>query len=188
MNNLYLPSAVLIAQHTTREVGTTETTTFSSNSISFIWSHFIMTWKLKDGLPFSKSFNLLLVCTKALGWGLVIRRVCCVFRIVSLSCSPTGGAFVCSAATSKKSLTSPLRLSQSFSKYSEMSTLTSNSLSSSAGVLQCWDMKAMRFEVWLTVDLLAFAFITRHRKNELSTGFKKIKNALIALIGIFSYT
>lgn len=69
------------------------------------------------------------------------------FRIVSLSCSPTGGAFVCSAAASKKSVTSPLRLSQSFSKFSEMSSLTSNSPSSCAGVLQCWDMKAMRVEV-----------------------------------------
>ena len=73
------------------------------------------------------------------------------FRIVSLSCSPTGGAFVCSAAASKKSLMAPLRLSQS--KLSEMSSmLSSSSPSSSAGVLQCWDMKAMRVEVqyaWL---------------------------------------
>ncbi|XP_020630287.1 WD repeat-containing protein 91-like isoform X2 [Orbicella faveolata] len=73
-------------------------------------------------------------------------------RIVSLSCSPTGGAFVCSAAANKKSVTSSLRLSQSFSKYSEMSTLTSNSLSSSSGVLQCWDMKAMRVERQLPLD------------------------------------
>ena len=70
-----------------------------------------------------------------------------LFRIVSLSCTPTGNAFVCSAAASKKSVTSPLRLSQSFSKHNEMVTLTSNSLSSSSGVLQCWDMKTMRFEV-----------------------------------------
>ena len=69
---------------------------------------------------------------------------------------------MCSAAASKKSLTSSLRLSQSFSKYSEMSSLrlsqsfskysemsslTSNSAGSGAGVLQCWDMKAMKVEV-----------------------------------------
>lgn len=73
-------------------------------------------------------------------------------RIVSLSCSPTGGAFVCSAAASKKSLTSSLRLSQSFSKYSEMSSLTSNSVGGCAGVLQCWDMKAMKVERQLPLD------------------------------------
>lgn len=73
-------------------------------------------------------------------------------RIVSLSCSPTGAAFVCSAAASKKSLTSSLRLSQSFSKYSEMSSLTSNSAGSGAGVLQCWDMKAMKVERLLPLD------------------------------------
>lgn len=73
-------------------------------------------------------------------------------RIVSLSCSPTGGAFVCSAAASKKSGTSPLRLSQSFSKSTELFTLTSNNLSSSSGVLQCWDMKAMKVERQLPLD------------------------------------
>lgn len=95
------------------------------------------------------------------------------FRIVSLSCSPTGGAFVCSAAASKKSGTSPLRLSQSFSKSTELFTLTSNNLSSSSGVLQCWDMKAMKVEVWLAggvrqytnFGLLAFAFIIKDTKT-----------------------
>ena len=68
------------------------------------------------------------------------------FRIVSLSCSPTGSAFVCSAAASKKSGTSALRLSQS--KFSEMSSMLGSSpTNSSGGVLQCWDMKAMKVEV-----------------------------------------
>ena len=80
------------------------------------------------------------------------------FRIVSLSCSPSGAAFVCSAAASKKSVTSPLRLSQSFSsKYSEISSLTANSASGCAGVLQCWDMKAMKVEVWSVTGAVVVA-------------------------------
>ena len=66
------------------------------------------------------------------------------FRVVSLSCSPTGGAFVCSAAASKKSLRS------SQSKLSEMSSMLSSSITAgSGGELQCWDMKAMKVEVKL---------------------------------------
>ena len=55
---------------------------------------------------------------------------------------------MCSAAASKKSVTSSLRLSQS--KFSEMSSMLSSSSSpgsAAAGVLQCWDMKAMKVEV-----------------------------------------
>ena len=72
------------------------------------------------------------------------------FRIVSLTCSPTGAAFVCSAAASKKSTISPLRLSQT--KLSDMSSILTSTSSSSnfiTGVLQCWDMKAMKVEVYL---------------------------------------
>lgn len=75
-------------------------------------------------------------------------------RIVSLSCSPTGSAFVCSAAASKKSGTSALRLSQS--KFSEMSSmLGSSTTNSSGGVLQCWDMKAMKVERQLRLEPVA---------------------------------
>lgn len=74
-------------------------------------------------------------------------------RVVSLSCSPTGGAFVCSAAASKKSSSSSLRLSQSRSN--EMSSMSSSSITSgSGGVLQCWDMKLMKLERQLRLEPL----------------------------------
>ncbi|XP_015756761.1 PREDICTED: WD repeat-containing protein 91-like [Acropora digitifera] len=73
--------------------------------------------------------------------------------VVSLSCSPTGGAFVCSAAASKKSSSSSLRLSQSRSN--EMSSMSSSSITGgSGGVLQCWDMKLMKLERQLRLEPL----------------------------------
>jgi hypothetical protein len=70
-------------------------------------------------------------------------------RVVSLSCSPTGAAFVCSASTSKKSnqVALPLRLNQSKGRQSDASSTVPNGNASSVGILQCWDMKSMKFDV-----------------------------------------
>lgn len=75
-------------------------------------------------------------------------------RIVSLSCSPTGTAFVCSTASSKRpshSTALPLRLNQGKSRQSEVSSSASHAHSSNVGMLQCWDMKNMKFEVSIKV-------------------------------------
>ncbi|XP_031557069.1 WD repeat-containing protein 91-like [Actinia tenebrosa] len=76
-------------------------------------------------------------------------------RIVSLSCSPTGAAFVCSAASNKRlgqSTASQLRLNQGKSRQSEASSSTFSAHAYSVGVLQCWDMRSMKFERQLPID------------------------------------
>ncbi|XP_048584812.1 WD repeat-containing protein 91 isoform X2 [Nematostella vectensis] len=69
-------------------------------------------------------------------------------RVVSLSCSPTGTAFVCSAAASRRN--SSNRLSQTMTKYGDTTNLTT--AGSNSGVLQFWDMKTLKVERHLPIE------------------------------------
>ena len=67
-------------------------------------------------------------------------------RVVSISCSPTGMGFVCSATTAPKSH------SQRVPSSTALSSETSNITGSTSGVLQYWDIKAQKMEQQLPLD------------------------------------